>query len=125
MVAKFSLETGEIAAEIKIAKTLQAKKSKYVAKIIDYDILILKNFDQKTRVTCGYYIMPKYDEYANGCPYTMSRNLLTALEGLHSIGRVHNDLKPENVLMDKRGKSVLIDFGLCQKYSSTAESSCF
>jgi serine/threonine-protein kinase len=117
MVAKFSLETREIAREIKITKTLQTKKCKNVAKIVDYGILILENFDQKKRVTCGYYIMPKYEQYPKvSCPFTMTRQLLSALEGLHNIGRVHNDLKPDNVLMEKNGGVVLIDYGLCQKF---------
>jgi len=55
----------------------------------------------------------------------MTRHLLYAFEGLHSIGRVHNDLKPENVVYDKRGNSILIDFGMSEKFSSKSESSQF
>jgi serine/threonine protein kinase len=53
----------------------------------------------------------------------MTRHLLNALEGLHNIGRVHNDLKPENVVLDKRGNSILIDFGMSEKFSTKSEES--
>ena len=47
MVAKFSLEKVDIASEIRITKKIQQKrKSGNVAKIIDYDIFILEDFDQ-------------------------------------------------------------------------------
>jgi serine/threonine protein kinase len=97
MVAKFSTKTEEIAREIRVAKSL--RKSKNVIKMLDYDIIILTNFEDFTLQTCGYYVMPLYESY-QGCPFDMTKQLLTALEGLHGIGRTHNDLKPDNVLMD-------------------------
>jgi serine/threonine protein kinase len=70
--------------------------------------------------------MPKYDQLPKEyCPFTMTRHLLYALEGLHNTGRVHNDIKPENVVCDKRANSILIDFGMSQKFSSKAEESQF
>lgn len=53
----------------------------------------------------------------------MTRHILNALEGLHNIGRVHNDLKPENVVRDSRDNSILIDFGMSEKFSTKPENS--
>lgn len=38
--------------------------------------------------------------------------LARAVQALHSVGRVHRDLKPPNVLVERGGRVVLLDFGL-------------
>ena len=42
--------------------------------------------------------------------------MLHCVEGLHSCGYVHNDIKPENFLLDSEGKIHLIDYGLASTY---------
>ncbi|KAL2820613.1 kinase-like domain-containing protein [Aspergillus granulosus] len=47
----------------------------------------------------------------------MKRNLqgiLAAIKHLHSLGLVHNDINPANVMIDKDGTFILIDFGSCR-----------
>ena len=48
-------------------------------------------------------------------------HLLTALDGLHEVGLMHRDVKPRNVLINRRGRSLhaplmLIDLGLADFY---------
>jgi len=43
---------------------------------------------------------------------SVTRRLLVILEGVHSLGVVHRDLKPRNVLVTPRGDVHLLDFGL-------------
>ena len=58
--------------------------------------------------------------------YSILRQLLDALEEVHGLGIWHLDLKPGNVLIDKDGRAVLIDFGASKQlksnegYSTTA-----
>jgi len=39
--------------------------------------------------------------------------LIKAVQHSHSVGIAHRDIKLENILLDKQGKTWLIDFGLC------------
>jgi serine/threonine-protein kinase len=52
----------------------------------------------------------------------VARVLLDALEGLayaHSEGMIHRDVKPGNILLSKRGRAVLTDFGIAQIVGGT------
>lgn len=42
------------------------------------------------------------------------RDLIAALEYLHSMGIVHRDVKPENLLVNKHGHVLVADFGLSE-----------
>jgi serine/threonine-protein kinase len=44
----------------------------------------------------------------------IARQIAAGLEGAHSQGIVHLDLKPGNVLLDSRGVAKIADFGLAQ-----------
>ena len=46
-----------------------------------------------------------------------------ALSSIHANGLLHLDIKPANILMDERGRSVLIDFGVSKYVDSNQDSS--
>ena len=63
-------------------------------------------------------MMPRYSKLPSKfCPLSLSRKLLNSLEGLHNTGRVHNDIKPENIMVDEKCQTSLIDFGMVEKFS--------
>ena len=44
------------------------------------------------------------------------RQTASALEFVHKHNRLHLDVKPQNIMIDREGKAVLIDFGVSKQY---------
>lgn len=42
----------------------------------------------------------------------LARDILRGLEYLHSNDLIHNDIKPENILIDPKGRGMLTDYGI-------------
>jgi eukaryotic-like serine/threonine-protein kinase len=47
------------------------------------------------------------------------RQVCRALEAAHSIGVMHRDLKPQNIMRDKTGRVLVMDFGLARTVEGT------
>ncbi|KAK9879534.1 hypothetical protein WA026_006605 [Henosepilachna vigintioctopunctata] len=62
-------------------------------------------------------LMSKYDIPEKWAKfYTME--VVLALDHIHSMGFVHRDVKPDNMLLDKYGHLKLADFGTCMRMDS-------
>ncbi|KAK1170259.1 rho-associated protein kinase 2-like isoform X1 [Acipenser oxyrinchus oxyrinchus] len=50
--------------------------------------------------------------------------VVLALDAIHSMGFIHRDVKPDNMLLDKFGHLKLADFGTCMKMDKTGMVRC-
>ncbi len=48
----------------------------------------------------------------------MIRHVCMALDAAHSVGIIHRDLKPQNIMRDKSGRILVMDFGLARSVQS-------
>ncbi len=94
-------------------ETLARVRGSYVAAVIDSDI-----FGDRPYLVTRYVPGPSLDEVVREHGplhgdelHRLGRGLVHALEAIHSVGVVHRDLKPGNVLLED-GEPVLIDFGI-------------
>ncbi len=46
------------------------------------------------------------------------RQVCLALEAAHTVGVIHRDLKPQNIMQDKQGRILVMDFGLARTVGS-------
>ncbi|KAM6915752.1 LOW QUALITY PROTEIN: rho-associated protein kinase 2-like [Xenentodon cancila] len=68
-------------------------------------------------LTMNYDIPEKW-----ACFYTAE--VVLALDAIHSMGFIHRDIKPDNMLLDQHGHLKLADFGTCMKMNSTGMVHC-
>ena len=50
---------------------------------------------------------------------SLVRQLTSGLEAAHSVGVIHRDMKPENVLLDENGNAIIIDFGIARRVDAS------
>uniref|UniRef100_A0A3Q3KG94 Rho-associated protein kinase n=1 Tax=Monopterus albus TaxID=43700 RepID=A0A3Q3KG94_MONAL len=68
-------------------------------------------------LTMNYDIPEKWARF-----YTAE--VVLALDAIHSMGFIHRDIKPDNMLLDQNGHLKLADFGTCMKMDSKGMVHC-
>lgn len=53
-----------------------------------------------------------------------AREIILAIEYLHSLNIIYRDLKPENLLLDADGHLKITDFGFCKKLKERTWTIC-
>lgn len=62
-------------------------------------------------LTMNYDIPEKWARF-----YTAE--VVLALDAIHTMGFIHRDVKPDNMLLDQHGHLKLADFGTCMRMDS-------
>ncbi|XP_072263628.1 rho-associated protein kinase 2 isoform X2 [Pyxicephalus adspersus] len=68
-------------------------------------------------------LMSNYDVPEKWAKFYTAEVVL-ALDAIHSMGLIHRDVKPDNMLLDKHGHVKLADFGTCMKMDETGMVRC-
>src|ERR1019366_1596936 len=108
------------------------REAKALAKLLHPNIVALFEFGQADGI---YYLLMEYvDGVSLGQLLRSSRvsprealaivpQICDALQYAHDQGIVHRDIKPENILLDRRGRVKVADFGLARIIGEVAQTS--
>lgn len=67
----------------------------------------------------------KYDTFSEDVTRFYMAECVLALEGIHKLGFIHRDIKPDNILIDGRGHIKLSDFGLSTGFQKQHDSAYY
>lgn len=67
----------------------------------------------------------KYDTFSEDVTRFYMAECVLAIEAIHSLGFIHRDIKPDNILIDKDGHVKLSDFGLSTGFHKQHDSSYY
>lgn len=107
----------QIVNEVKVMSLLT--KCPYIIKLIDHFeddtnlYLVMELANQGTLMD----MLNKYGKLKEKVAAKIMRDIILAIEFLHTKNIIHRDLKPENILLDSNGHAKLSDFGWSSKLS--------
>lgn len=67
----------------------------------------------------------KYDTFSEDVTRFYMAECVLALEGIHKLGFIHRDIKPDNILIDQKGHIKLSDFGLSTGFHKQHDSAYY
>lgn len=112
--------------DIPIYKKLQKIDNENVAKIveinlIDNDFYILEEYVQGLTL---YEYIEKYGVLDDITVKNIALDICNGLESIHNLSIVHRDINPNNIIIDKNKKAVIIDFDIsrCEKQGKTFDT---
>ena len=92
--------------------TLASLNHANIVKVYDFGLLD----DRFPYFTMEYFAGRKLSDFFNGqnweALYDLLLQIASALHHIHSLGIVHLDLKPSNILVDDAGRVKIMDFGV-------------
>jgi len=130
-------DTGKVYA-MKVMKKIEMLKRNQVQHIrAERDVLALADNSYVVRLYFSFqddqhlYLVMEYLHGGDLMTILMKYDILTheqarfyvaetalAIDSVHKLGYVHRDLKPDNILLDRKGHVKLSDFGLCKAFES-------
>ena len=69
---------------------------------------------------CPAHTCQREDILTHNAAKFYTASLLLALEVVHSLGYIHRDIKPDNLLIGSDGHLRLTDFGLCKPFDASS-----
>ena len=115
-----------IASEIDALKKIDHEN---VIKLFAYNLNVSKDNSQVLLV-CEYiskgelfHLLAVTQYFEMVIAKTYFEQILSALKVCHSFGVIHRDLKPQNLLIDKKFNIKIADFGLCKIYDKIKATS--
>ncbi|EFW20402.1 hypothetical protein D8B26_003210 [Coccidioides posadasii str. Silveira] len=110
-----SLEPGhQILAEVEACEVLQSHPHPNIAQYLD---CVTKN-GRITGLCFIKYSMNLFQRLKkeSSCDRILClQEIESAIRHMHTLGLIHNDLNPSNIMMDKMDNPVIIDFDSCQR----------
>jgi len=64
-------------------------------------------------------LLRRHGKFSSGQAIEMMEQVCRALDAAHAEGVIHRDLKPQNIMRDRQGRIVVMDFGLARSLGET------